>query len=59
MHKENGLAERGWKTIVTMKDSMLVNSALPLEFWIEAMETANYLQLNVEIIPEETCTGEK
>lgn len=44
MHKENGLAQRGWRTIVTMKDSLLINSALLLEFWAEAMDTANYLR---------------
>lgn len=67
MHEENGLAERGWRTIVTMKDSLLVDSGLPLEFWAEAMDTANYLrnrlptkiQQRGEIIPEEAWTGEK
>ena len=44
VHDENGLAQRGWRTIVTMKDSMLINSSLPNGFWTEAMETANYLQ---------------
>lgn len=60
MHKENSLAERGWRTIVTMKDSLLLNSGLPLDFWVEAMDTANYLQNRLptksqrgEFIPEE------
>lgn len=44
MHEENGITERGWKTIVTMKDSLLIDSRLPLNFWPEAMETANYLR---------------
>lgn len=43
VHEENGLAERGWRTIVTMKDSMLIDSGLPNGFWAEAIETANYL----------------
>ena len=65
MHKENGLAEREWRTIVTMKDSMLINSGLLNGFWAEAMETANYLQNRFpirsknhgEMIPEEAWTG--
>lgn len=66
MHEENGIAERGWKTIVMMKDSLLINSGLPLNFWAEAMETANYLRNRLptksqrgELIPEECWTGEK
>lgn len=66
MHEENGVAERGWRTIVTMKDSFLIDSGLPLEFWVEAMDTANYLQNRLptksqrgELIPEEDWTGEK
>ncbi len=66
MHEENGLAERGWKTIVTMKDSLLVDSGLPLDFWAEAMDTANYLRnrlptksWRLELIPEESWIGEK
>lgn len=66
MHEENGIAERGWRTIVTMKDSLLIDSGLPLEFWAEAMDTGNYLQNRLptkcqwrELIPEEYWTGEK
>ena len=44
MHKKNELAEQSWKTIVIMKDSLLIDSSLLLEFWAEAMDTANYLQ---------------
>lgn len=62
VHEENGLAERGWRTIVTMKDSMLIDSGLPNDFWAEAMETANYLRNRLptrsknygEVIPEES-----
>ena len=32
MYEENGVAERGWRTIVTMKNSLLIDSRLPLEF---------------------------
>ena len=43
IYEENRLMEQGWKTIVTMKNSLLVDSSLPLEFWAKAMDTANYL----------------
>lgn len=66
MHKENGLAERGWKTVVIMKNSLLINSGLLLEFWAEVMDTANYLQNRLstknqrgEIILEEIWTEKK
>ena len=67
MHEENRLAERGWRTIVTMKDSMLINSGLPNGFWAEAMETANYLQNRLptrsknheEVISKESWTGQR
>lgn len=66
MHEENGLAERGWRTVVTMKDSLLIDSGLPLEFWAEAMDTANYLRNRLptksqrgEMIPEEAWTEKK
>lgn len=41
LHEENGLAERGWRTLVTMKDSLLIDSGLPNDLWAEAMETSN------------------
>lgn len=60
MHEENGLAEREWRIIVTIKDFLLLDSGLPLDFWAEAMDTANYLQNRLptksqrgELIPEE------
>lgn len=67
IHKENGLAERGWRTIVTMKDSMLIDSGLPNDFWAEAIETANYLcnrlptrsKTHGEMILEESWTGKR
>lgn len=43
-----------------MKDSLLLDSGLPLDFWAEAMDTANYLRNRLpaksqrgELIPEE------
>lgn len=43
-NEENGFAERKWQTIVTMKDLLLLDSKLPLYFWAEIMDIANYLQ---------------
>lgn len=67
LHEENGLAERGWRTLVTMKDSLLIDSGLPNDFWAEAMETSNYLRNRLptksrghgELIPEEEWTNRK
>lgn len=66
MHEENGLAERAWRTISTMKDSMLVDAGLPTKLWAEGMDTANYLKNrpvvqrhNESIIPGEKWTGNK
>lgn len=43
MHKENRLAKQGWKTIMTIKDLILINSGLSNRFWAEVIEIANYL----------------
>ncbi len=67
LHKENGLAERGWRTLVTMKDELLIDSKLPVDFWTEAMETVNYLRNLLptrtkghgEVIPEEKWCGSR
>lgn len=63
MHEENGIAERSWRTIATMKDSLLIDSGLPVEFWADAMDTANYLRNRLptrcqhgELILEEAWT---
>ena len=44
MHQENGFMKQGWKIIVIIKDLLLVNNGLPIEFWAEAMDTTNYLR---------------
>ena len=66
MHEKNGLAEQGWKIVVTIKDSLLIDSRLPLKFWAEAMDTANYLRNRLptksqmgEMIPKEAWTEKK
>ena len=49
-----------------MKESLLVDNGLPLEFWAEAMNIANYPQNKLltksqrgELIPEKEWTGKK
>lgn len=67
VHEENGLAERGWRTIVTVKDAMLIDSGLPNNFWVEAMEIANYLHNRLltrsrshgKLVPEEAWTNRR
>ena len=43
-HKKNGLAEKYWRTLYIIKDTMLIDSNLANIFWIDTMNTANYLQ---------------
>lgn len=44
VHKKNGLAKQRWRIIVTVKDSMLINSGLLNGFWAKTIKIANYLQ---------------
>ena len=44
MHKENGIAERCWRILATMKNLPLIDSGLPVNFWAEVIDTANYLR---------------
>lgn len=67
MYEENGIAERDWRILVTIKDLMLINSGLSNNFWAEAMEIANYLQNRLstksknykEMIPEKSWIGKR
>lgn len=66
MHEKNGMAKRGWKIVMTMKDFLLVDSGLSLEFWAEAMDIANYIQNRLptksqigELVLEEAWTRKK
>ena len=43
LYIKNSLAKRGWKTLITVKDSLLINSGLFNNFWVKTIETANYL----------------
>lgn len=66
IHEKNGLAEQRWRTIVTMKDSMLIDSGSPNGFWAEAIETANYFWNRLpirrknhrDVIPKEIWIGQ-
>ncbi len=41
VHEKNRLIEQGWRTIVIIKDLMLINSSFPNNFWAEVIETTN------------------
>lgn len=61
--EHNGSAERAWRTIRTMKDSMLIDSGLSNRFWAEAMDTANYIRnrlpaRGIKTTPEQAWTGQ-
>lgn len=43
MHKDNGIAKWCWRTWATIKDLLLINSTLLVNFRAEVMNTANYL----------------
>ena len=65
-HEENRLMEQRWRTIVIMKESLLVDNGLSLEFQAEAMDIANYPQNKLptktqrgELILEKKWTGKK
>lgn len=44
IYKKNRLIKQEWQTIITRKDSRLINSGLQNGFWAKAMEITNYLQ---------------
>lgn len=62
MYKETNIAEEYLKTLMQMKDSLLINSRLSTQFRAEKMDNAKYIQnlLSIKrtnkavIIPEET-----
>lgn len=43
IYEENGLAEKRWKTIIIIKNLLLLDSRLLLNFLVEAIDIANYL----------------
>lgn len=65
MHKKNGLVKQGWKTIMTIKDLMLIDSGLLNNFWAEAMEKTGYFCNRLptksknygEVVPKKSWTG--
>lgn len=65
MHEENGLAEQEWRTMVIVKDLILIDSSLPNNFWAEAIEIANYFYNRLliksmnyeEVISKKSWTG--
>lgn len=49
MHEKNGIAEQCWKMLAQMKNSLLIDNELPIQFLARAMNTANYLQNRLPI----------
>lgn len=43
LNKQNSFAKKGWKILVIMKNSLLINIGLSSNFWAKAIEIANYL----------------
>lgn len=43
IYEENGIAEQGFKTIITIKNLLLIDSGLPLKFWTDGMDIICYL----------------
>ena len=42
--EHNSVSKQTWRTLYTMKDSLLLNTDLPNVFWAEAMLTVNKLK---------------
>lgn len=42
IYEENSLAEKGLRTLITIKNLLLINNGLSNNFWAEVIETANY-----------------
>ncbi|KAA6414260.1 MAG: hypothetical protein FRX48_02623 [Lasallia pustulata] len=60
--EHNSVSERTWRTLCTMKDSLLLDAKLPNVFWAEAMLTANELKNLLpaskrDKVPNHTITG--
>lgn len=49
MHRKNKMTKRCWKNLATMKDALLIDNGLPMNFWAEAMNTSNYLRNRLPI----------
>lgn len=49
MHEENRLVKQERQTIVTIKDSILIDNGLLNKFRVKAIETTNYLQNRLPI----------
>lgn len=43
IYKKNSLIKKRWRIILTIKDFLLLDSGLLLNFQVKAMNTANYL----------------
>lgn len=44
IHKKNSITKEYWQTFSIIKDSLLINNNLPINFWAKVIDNANYLQ---------------
>lgn len=44
MHNENRITERCWKILLTIKNLLLIDNDLSVNFWTEKIDTVNNLQ---------------
>ena len=42
IHEENGIVERCWRILAIIKDLLLIDSGLLVNFWVEIIDTSNY-----------------
>lgn len=49
VYKENKITKQGQKTIIIIKDVILIDSSLPNAFWAEVIEMANYISNGLPI----------
>ena len=62
--QQNGVAERRNRTLMDMVRSMLINSTLPVELWMEALKTVAHVlnrvpSKSIPKTPFELWTGRK
>lgn len=44
MYEENKIAKQYWRILATIKNLLLINSGLPIKFWVEVMDMSNYVE---------------
>lgn len=44
--QKNEISEKCWRILAIIKDVLLINSRLSVNFWAKAINTLNYLQID-------------